>query len=305
MEHGQLVRGLLRQLVHNVKGEVELLLVLKADGFEDAVFVQLSFDKRRGDSLPILAGQLLVDKPLEPVLLRGELLGALHDDGVELALGALGGNHAVGGGGVVVDGIPLVEHLNVVAHLHLHGAFQNDVQLLAHVGGKLDGHLLLGLLIGHGDEEGLGRLVFKQGGHVQVLKALPPGDGQAVALAVDGVAGQGGGHALNQVGGVNAKALGALVDKGEAEVLLPGLALLVLLQGDAGALGHFPFGKAGDFPHGADALRHLCQLCFQIGFFHGCAPFCPTACRFPACFCPALASEHRQNKKPASRKVFP
>lgn len=58
----------------------------------------------------------------------------------------------------------------MAAHLHLHGAFQNDVQLLAHVGGKLDGHLLLGLLIGHGDEEGLGRLVFKQGAMFRYLK---------------------------------------------------------------------------------------------------------------------------------------
>ena len=68
------------------------------------------------------------------------------------------------------------------AHLDLHGAFEDDVQLLAGVGGQLDSHVLLGLLVGHGDEEGLGGLIFEQGGHIQVLEALAAGDGQAVPL---------------------------------------------------------------------------------------------------------------------------
>ena len=218
---------------------------------------------------------MLVNELLEPVLLGGKFLRPLQHNGVELALLPIHGNHAVGGARVVIDRVPFAEHFNVAAHLHLHGAFEDDVQFLAGMGGELDGHILLGLLIGHGDKEGFGSLVLEQGGHVQVFEALAPGDGQAVSLAVDRIAGQGGGHALDQIGGVNAEALGALVDEGEAEVLLPGLALLILLFGDTGALGHFLFRKAGDLPHGADALRHLCQLRFQICFFHGSAPFCP------------------------------
>ena len=156
----------------------------------------------------------------------------------------------------------------MAAHLHFHGALDDDVKLLARVGGKLDGHVLLALLIGHGDKEGLGGLVFKQGGHIQVFKALAPGDGQAVTPAVDGVGGQGGGNAFDQVSGVNAKALGALIDEGEAEILLPCFALFILLPAHPGAFGHFIQGKAGDLPHGADAFRHLGELCFQICFFH-------------------------------------
>jgi len=41
----------------------------------------------------------------------------------------------------------------------------------------------------------------------------------------------------------------------------------VFLQRDAGALRHFFFGKADDLAHGANALRHLCELCFQVCFF--------------------------------------
>lgn len=40
----------------------------------------------------------------------------------------------------------------------------------------------------------------------------------------------------------------------------------VFLQRDAGALRHFFFGKADDLAHGANALRHLCELCFQVCF---------------------------------------
>ena len=42
--------------------------------------------------------------------------------------------------------------------------FEDDVQLLASMGGELDGHVLLGLLIGHGNKEGLGSLVLEQRG---------------------------------------------------------------------------------------------------------------------------------------------
>ena len=117
MEHGQLVRGLFRQLVHDVEGEVEFLLVFEADGLEDAVFVQLGLDEGGGDGLPLLADQVLLDQAVEAVLLGGELLAALHDDGVELAGLPFHGDHAVGGGGVVVDGVALVEDLDVAAHL--------------------------------------------------------------------------------------------------------------------------------------------------------------------------------------------
>lgn len=157
----------------------------------------------------------------------------------------------------------------MAAHLHLHHAFYHDVELLAYVGGELDGHVLLGLVVGHGDKEGLGGLVLKEGGLVQVVEAVAPGDGQAVVFADDGVGRQGGRHALDEVRGVDAEAGGALVDKGKAEVLLAGLALFVLLPADAGGPGHLLLGKAGDLPHGADAFRHLGELCFQICLFHG------------------------------------
>ena len=144
------------------------------------------------------------------------------------------------------------------ANLHFHGTLHHNVELLARMGGELDSHVLLCLRIGHGDEKRLCCLVFEQGGHVQIFESVAPGDGQAVVLAHDGVGGKGGADALDQVGGVDAEALRAFVDKGKAEIRFARLAFLIFLFGDAGAFCHFILRKARDFPHGADAFRDLC-----------------------------------------------
>ena len=268
MEHGQLIRGPPGNFVYNIKGEIEIILVFKANPVENAVFIQGGFHKGAGYIVPVLPGQLPVNQPLEAVLLGRLVLSALHHHSVKLAVLPAGGNHAVGGAGVVVDGVPLVENLNVRANLGFHRALYHNVELLPRVAGQLDGHMLLGLAVGHGDKKGLGGLVFKQRGQVQIFKTVPPGNGQSVPMADDGVGGEGGAYAANQVGGVHAKTLGALVDEGEAKVLLPRLAALVFLPAGPCALGHFVLREAGNLPHGADALGYLRQLGFQICFFH-------------------------------------
>ena len=156
----------------------------------------------------------------------------------------------------------------MAAYLGLHGALHNYVELLARVAGKLYGHMLLGLTVWHGDKEGLGGLVLKERGKVQVFEAVAAGDGQAVPVAHDGVAGEGGAYPPYQIGGVHAEALGAFIDEGEAEILLPLLTAGVLLRAHACAAGHLLLGEACYLPHGAYAQGGLLQLGFQICFFH-------------------------------------
>ena len=227
MEHGQLIGTLFRQFIYNVKGKVELFFVLELDAIQDAVFIHSGLYKGRRNRLPVLTGQLG--------------FSAFQHDGIDLALSALSGDHTMRCAGIIIDRVAFVKHLHMVAYLHLHSAFYHDVKLLAHMGGELDGHVLFCLRIGHGDKEGLGGLILEQGSHIQIFKALPPGNGQAIALSGNGIAGKSRADAFDQIGGVDAKTLGALVNKRKTEILFPGLALLIFLPAHTGTLGHFLF----------------------------------------------------------------
>ena len=82
----------------------------------------------------------------------------------------------------------------------------------------------------------------------------------------EGVVGQAGAGALDDVGDVHAEDLGAAVDKGEVQVALTGLTGLVLREGHVGLGGHLLLGQALDLPQLADAGRHLLEL--EIQTFH-------------------------------------
>ena len=61
-----------------------------------------------------------------------------QDDGIEGAVLTVHGNHAVGDGGVVVNGIAGMQDLGVGADADLHVAPDDDVALLALMGHQLD-----------------------------------------------------------------------------------------------------------------------------------------------------------------------
>ena len=217
-----------------------------------------------------LAADILLAGPGPDDALPHHLLVRLlagDDHRAEHALLAAHGDHAVGGGGVVEDAVPLVQNLGVLPHLHLQLAGEDDVELLAGVGGQVDGPVLLGLVVVVDHVVGLRQLVAEQWGQVADLDALLRGGALPLSLAGDSVAGEVGAVALQQVGDADAEGQGALVDEGEGQVRQPRLEGAVLGQRGVRQLGHLHLGVAGDLPHLLDAACHLCQLvCYAIGF---------------------------------------
>ena len=63
------------------------------------------------------------------------LVAGVEHDGVKVAVLAVGGQQAVGRGGVIVDRVAGAEDLGVIAQLDLQMAADDDVQLLAFVCG--------------------------------------------------------------------------------------------------------------------------------------------------------------------------
>ena len=255
MQHGQLVGILVRHRVHDVEGKVELVLVLEGDGLERAVFVLHAVDELLGNQRRFLVGghQRLAH------LVLGDLL-ARQNHGQEGAVLAVHGDHAVGCGGVVDDAVALVEHLGAVAHAHHQRAADDQVELLAGVGGGVDGLILLlgGIFVLH--PVGLGQLVAEHGRKILDGDAVLLGGGQALAPARDGVVGQVGAVTLQQLGHLNAEGLGALVNNGEGKIHASAFILHVGLLVQTGILCHFSDRQAQNLAHVADAQRDLLKL---------------------------------------------
>ena len=148
----------------------------------------------------------------------------------------------------------------MLPHLNLHLAGEDDVELLARVGGEMDGHALLGLVVVVGAVVGLGQLVAEQGGQVGDLDARLLGGLLALPPAGDGVAGQVGAAPLQQVRDADAEGQGALVDEGEGQVRAAGLVDPVFRHGGVRPPGHLLLRKAADVAHLPDTEGHLQQL---------------------------------------------
>ena len=255
VQHGQLPGVFGGNGVHAVEGEVEPLCVGEGEAPQAPVFVLLGLDE--GFAHVVLAGAG-PDDGLAHGLLVGLLAGDHHR--AEHALPAAHGDHPVRGGGVVEDAVPLLQDLRVLPHLDLQLAGEDDVKLLAGVGGEVDGHVLLGLVVVVGDVVGLRQLIAEEGGQVADLNARLLGGLLALPSPGDGVAAQVGAVALQQVGDADAEGQGALVDEGEGQIRPAGLVGAVLHNGGVGPAGHLLLGKAADGPHLPNAEGHLHQL---------------------------------------------
>ena len=263
VEHSQLVGVLGGDGVHAVEGEVELVRVGEGQGLEDAPLVLSGIEEALADV--VLAGPGL-DDGLADGLLVGLLPG--DDHRAEHALPAAYGNHPVGRGGVVEDAVALAQNLRMLSHLNLQLAGEDDVEFLTGVGGEVDGHVLLGLIVVVGHIVRLRQLVAEKGGQVADLDARLPGGLLALAPAGDGVAGEVGAVALQQVGDADAEGQGTLVDKGKGQVHRTCLVGPVFLGGGVGPAGHLRLGKAADAPHFSDAESNLHQLSIDMVRIH-------------------------------------
>ncbi len=164
----------------------------------------------------------------------------------------------------------------MAAHLDLQGALDDDVDLLALVGGQLDiATLRTGGVFRH-HVQGLGDPVPEGSGQGVVGHAVGLFDDLPLSLAGDGVADQGGGRAFDDVGHVHAQSQGAAVNEGEGQVPLAPFAAPVFLHGNVGFLRHFLLGVAFDGAQLGNPGRHAADLVFQSGEIglHGALPPC-------------------------------
>ena len=269
VDHGKLVRALPGDGIHGVEGEVVALGVLEVEGLHAAVVALL-----RDDELP--AEQMLVGLLLDQGLGGGPLLplGGGHDHGEEHAVLAAHCDLAVGGGALEEDAVALVEDFLMLAHPDFHGALDDHVELLTGVGDGVDGLFLQLRVIFVSTPIRSCQLVLEHGGHVLDGDAVLRGGDGALAAAGDGVAGEAGAVALQQLRQLHAENQGALVHEGEGQVNGPGLIFQIALFGNVQQFCHGGGGIADDLPHLPDALGNIHQLAGGGLTVHNSLSFC-------------------------------
>ena len=266
MDHGQLLGAAAGQGVDDVESEVELVHILEGNGGAKTVLVLGGHDKVLVDALLlVLVGLGLGQDRLAHGRGVGQCVLGTEHDGVEDAVLAAGGHHAVGDGAVVVDAVALVQQLGVLAHLDLHGAADDQIALLTVVGGELDVGIEGFVAVFVDDQQGIGDSVLEVGGQVVVDHLMGLLDLLTVAVAGDDIGTELGAVALDEVGDVHAEGGGAAIQKRKVQVAGAAFAADVFLLGDAGALRHLCSGEAGDLPQVADSSGHFLDLDVQSG----------------------------------------
>ena len=119
-------------------------------------------------------------------------------------------------GTVIVDRIPGVQDLEVLADLHLQGAADDEVQFLSDMGRKLDIGVARAVTVTAHDVQRVRDPVLEARRHVVVDHLVRFGDLLTVAGAGHGIGLQLRAAALDQVGHVDAELIGAAVKESEA-----------------------------------------------------------------------------------------
>ena len=257
MKHGQGFGLLCGQSVHHVEGKIEGIQVLEGNGLQGPCFVLHRLGELFINEM-LVGGQAIGLDGFHHLMLFHFLAG--QDHGQEHAVRAFGGDHAVGGGGIVINGIALAQQLHIMAHLHLQRAGQDIVKFLAGVGGGVDGLVLQFGIEGVAHEIRLRNLLAEHGGQVADINALLLGRHLRRTLAGDGVGGQLSAAALHQVDHIHLEGEGALVQEGKGQVLPRVFVIQVLGFRYVRHPGHFRRRVAADFPQLADTGRHLAHL---------------------------------------------
>ena len=176
MQHRQLVGLAFGQGVHDVIGKVEMLDVLKGDRLQCAVLL-------RGQDIVLIDAGLLFRlrrRCVDIFRRRGLRLTVRAEyDRIEQAVLPLHRDHPVRCCAVIIDAVPGGENLDMLAHLHLQLAGNDDVAFLPSVRGELDVTVLRFRPVFRPHIERVGDAVFEPrrqvviGHPVRVLNALP------------------------------------------------------------------------------------------------------------------------------------
>ena len=222
-----------RDLVDDVEREVEALGVLEADVLEVARRVLLRLDVAVDDERDALVART---HRLEPEVAVAVL--ARHHHREERDAVRIRRHHAVRRGRAVVDGVALLQLLDVLADAHLHRAFEDDVELLSRVRRRGDrlveklGVVLVRDPVGRAEAVAEHRRLVADV-HVRLVRGQ-----RALPRARDFVAGEVGGVALQERVDVDTEGDRALVEEVERRIDAPRLDSLVVLDGDFGLLRH-------------------------------------------------------------------
>ena len=254
MQHGQLVRVFVRQRIHHVEGEVELILPGKLDALQGSVLAHPRVHKLFAHQVLGLAGH----HQAVPNLRLGHFLSRQHHR-QEHAVLPVHGDHPVGRGGIIENAVSFVQQLHMVAHLHLQRAGNDQVEFLAGMGGHVNGPVLQLRQIVVFYPIGLGHLPPEHGGQVLNLNAPLPGGGHAPALAGHGVTGKVRAVSLQQVGNLNAEGQGAFVNERKGQIHRAGFICRVRLRAHLGLFRHLGLGQPHNFAHLPNAQRDFHQ----------------------------------------------
>ena len=189
MKHCQLVGIPMRQFVHDVVGEVELLGVLECYLCRSPVLIQIDVYELMPKALAVinLAGLKCHRRIRNRSKLRDRCAGGIQDYRVELAVMAVDCNHSVRRGRAEVDAVSRTERCAVLAHLNQKVSRYHKVQLLPVMACQLDVPVLGFLIKAALDVKRLGDPVLKGIGKVVVghpvgvaylLPASGSGDGK-------------------------------------------------------------------------------------------------------------------------------
>ena len=260
MEHGELLGRLAGDLVDDIEGEVEAVLILEMQVSETAFGVLGRLDELLAQQRLVLGLKGGLGFRLLARLHEAGLLNVFihrHNHGEEGAVLPVDGDHAVGGGAVIVDAVALVQDLLVVTHAHAEGSLDNKVELLTGVGRGMDRFALQLGRIRIGDPIRRGHLFAEERRHVLNDDTVLHGGDKALIPPVHGVRGQARAAALQELDRLDAHGHGGLVQKGEGQVDLAGFVGDVLFLGNARAGSHLRSGKTHDVAQLPDTERDL------------------------------------------------
>ena len=140
VNHGQLVGILPGQSIHGVKCEVITLGIGVVQTRHSTVFVLSTPDELIAQQ-PLLRRQVLNSGSGFQLQCSIPLVTG-HDHGQEHAVVTVNGDHTVRRGRFVENRIAFSEDFLMFTHLDPHGALQHNVELLAVMGGGVDGFIL-------------------------------------------------------------------------------------------------------------------------------------------------------------------
>ena len=270
VQERKLLRILLRDLVHDVVREVELLRVLEVDVLQAAAVVLDHVDVLLHHERRLV--RLQTDR-LQPEVRVAVCSRHHHRDEREPAL--VRGDHAVRRRRLVVDRVALLETLDVVADPDQHRALEDDVELLTRVRRRVNRLVQKRLVELVSDPVGRAETVLEHRRLVADRHEFLGGRHRTLPRARHLITRQVRGMPFQQLVDVHAERNRALVKKIEGRINFRRLDALILRFGNARLLRHLGDGVADDFAHFANARGHFLKFqsrvfCLHIQFLLNC-----------------------------------